>query len=761
MKYFNALFIGALLVFSLTAKAQTNPTPHVLSGGDFIFSGFLDGESTAYPAGMQGWRFAAEPAAGFVGSAASDRELAAQSTTSTAGSIKNEGLGGISFLNSGSNHIGTIALSVNTAGVAEAFVAWTAEDIRDGATRENGLILQYRVGESGDFIAIPGSEYLGSPTGLATSQDFSVALPLDAINQPVVQLRWMYYLIAGSGSRDRLKIDGIVVSQEENGGGGPGDQVEITFRVDMSQFAGTIHPAGMHLAGSFPTNMWTPNARPMVNEGNGIWSYTELLDPGLALQYKFVRGPNWVDGDEIMTGLPCSAPTTSNRALTVPDEDTELPAWCYSTCNECSATPNNVEVTFQVDMSNVTINVSSGGTGISGTFNGFAFEQMTLVGNGIYSYTMSLQAGISVEYKFRNGSAEFETPPMPCGSGGFSNRVLIVPEESVTIPVVCYSSCEPCTPLGNFYALTFIVDAFDIVVPDPMGLYIAGTFNAFNPAPMVNAGGSLYTFTAIIEEGSTILWKYLNGQSFDNVEIVPEACGQDDGFEGFNRIFTMPSAITVLNVVCFASCEACAGQPAVYPLVFQVDASNLAAVNPEGLYIAGNFNNWSPVPMQSAGSGVYTFQAIVENGTEVLWKYLNGSSFDGAETVPSTCGTDDGFGGFNRALTMPEQLVVLDIVCFSSCAACTPDGLINQDKNRTPLLIFPNPAKANISMEIPATGMAHIHIFDLSGKMLNSETRFVRSGEVVANVNIPSISGMYIIEMAVDGISYRSKLLVE
>jgi hypothetical protein len=415
-----------------------------------------------------------------------------------------------------------------------------------------------------------------------------------------------------------------------------------------------------------------------------------------------------------------------------------------------------------VDMSNVTINVGSGGTGISGTFNGFAFQQMTLVGDGIYSYTVSLLEGSSIEYKFRNGTQVYENPPLPCGSGGFGNRVIIVPDVDTVLDVVCFSSCTPCNPLGEFYNLTFIVDASEIDILNPEGIYIAGTFNAFNPAPMANAGSGLYTFTASVEEGSTVLWKYLNGSSFDDVEIVPEACGQDDGFEGFNRIFTMPSQPTVLNAVCFSSCEPCESQPNPFTLVFQVDASNLPTVHPNGIHIAGTFNGFTPVPMVNAGAGIFTFTTSAQVFDIVLWKYINGPSFDDVEVVPQECGTPDGFGGFNRTFEMPDQNVVLDVVCFSSCAACLPDGVNNISGRHTALFAYPNPVTGAFNLLAPESGMLQLRIIDLTGKTVHNEMLAARAGEAIQDITAPKVSGIYLVELrTAEGNRYQAKLIVQ
>jgi hypothetical protein len=106
---------------------------------------------------------------------------------------------------------------------------------------------------------------------------------------------------------------------------------------------------------------------------------------------------------------------------------------------------NVVDVTFTVDMANQTIDVANGGVSISGNFNEYTKEQMTQVGNGIYSITKSLVEGRPIEYKFRNGNA-FENILGSCATGNLGNRSLIVPAENSSLNTVCYSSCDPCTP---------------------------------------------------------------------------------------------------------------------------------------------------------------------------------------------------------------------------------------------------------------------------------------------------------------------------
>jgi hypothetical protein len=753
MRKFNFLLSLVFVLSGFQASAQTNPTPHDLAAGNFSFTGFTDDESTVYPVHTQGWRFGVEPISATVSPGTDDRVLVGQSVSAGQGNIRNEGANGISFRNSGSNHIGALAVALDATGRENLRVSYTVEDILEDASRQNGMLLQYRIGEVGNFITIAGTTYLSDPEGLEPAANFSeVDLPEVVNGEALVQVRWLYFYEAGGGTRDRIKLDEISISSEE--GEVISTEIAVTFRVDMSEFTGTIQPEGMHIAGSFPTNTWTPGARPMNDQGDGTWTWTEMMEPGFALEFKFVRGDDWPAGDENMGGLPCSASGTTNRAITIPAESTILPAVCYNSCNPCDVVAETSEITFQVDMSQQTI--AAEGVGISGSFNGFTFEPMADQGAGIYSLTLSIEQGITVEYKFRNGD-EFESPPAECGTGGFSNRQLTIPDSDLTLGVVCYSGCEACADPGDTFELTLSVDASQIDI-DPAGVHIAGNFNGFSPTAMEEAGNGIYFTTVTVAAGATALWKYLNGASFVGAETVPEACGEPDGFEGFNRSFLMAEENAALSTVCFAACEACDPVAETYTLTFQVDASAIV-VDAAGVHIAGSFNGFTPQTMNNAGGGIYTFSVEVEGGATVLWKYLNGPTFDGQESVPAACGEDDDFGGFNRAFIAPEADIELGVVCFGSCTACVPDFVSNADRQK--FNIFPNPNDGSFSLVSPKSGTATVRIFDLSGRMVHQKILPTIEGDVILYNNAILEEGYYLIELRYGQEVFTSRIVVE
>lgn len=202
------------------ANGQTNPAAHNLSSSDFSFTGFALGTTTTYPTSMQGHKFPAERStATLTANADGDRVLAVSTDPIGTGSIRNEVANGISLLNSGSNNIGAIVISVNSTGRSNLTVSWTAQQLSSGGSggtdRINGLRLQYRIGTTGSFTDVSSTEYLTTNTASQNAaQTFSsIALPSACNNEPVVHVRWVYYISSGTANgRDRIRLDDLSVS---------------------------------------------------------------------------------------------------------------------------------------------------------------------------------------------------------------------------------------------------------------------------------------------------------------------------------------------------------------------------------------------------------------------------------------------------------------------------------------------------------------------------------------------------------------------
>ncbi|MFT5903604.1 MAG: hypothetical protein ACI9O2_000458 [Flammeovirgaceae bacterium] len=451
----------------------------------------------------------------------------------------------------------------------------------------------------------------------------------------------------------------------------------LTFRVDVNNIS-SISPNGIHVAGNWQSEAnggadWMPGANAMDDSDlDGVYELTVLVPAG-TYEYKFINGNDWSENPE---GVPSECAVNSNRGIEVVAGGVTAGLVCFGACEECPIIGSDVDVTFSVDGSQLG-SIDPAGIHIAGTFNGFSPAAMTDAGGGLYTFTAAIPSNTTLLYKYTN-SIDFsvaESVPGECGQddsfGGF-NRFFDVADENETLPTVCFSACSECTDPGQSYELTLFVDASQLGAVNPAGLHAAGTFNGFSPAAMVDEGAGLYSITATIEEGSTVLWKYINGPTFgDEVESITGDCGADDSFGGFNRVLTMPSADTTAGPVCFSQCVACDVVPEDYMLTLIVDASDLTEINPAGgIHAAGTFNGFSPTAMNDDGDGLYSLSIMVSEGSNILYKFLNSSDFTAAEEVPEACGQGDGFGGFNRVLTMPSADTTAGPVCFSSCETC-------------------------------------------------------------------------------------------
>ena len=436
--------------------------------------------------------------------------------------------------------------------------------------------------------------------------------------------------------------------------------VNVTFRVDMQDQI--VDPAGVHLAGSFqaPLPEWDPNGISLTAPAIGnVWDTTLQLTAGEVIEYKFINGDTWGQ-DESVFG-PCGA-GNGNRVITIPSIDTVLLAVCFGSCTPCVVP--QVDITFQVDMTNET--VSPDGVHVAGSFQGWdpAGTLMTDMGNNIYAVTLSVGIGEYHEYKFLNGNAwgTQETVPAACGvddGNGAYNRFMTVSGTNTTLDAVCFGSCDVCSALTDVN-VTFQVDMSNQTV-SPEGVHIAGAFQGWDPGAslMTEDGSGVWSYTTVLTTGNYYEYKFVNGIIWDDAESVPSQCNQNG-----NRYLTAPANDTTLPVICFGSCNIC--NPIPYDVTFTVDMAT-QNVSPEGVYLVGTFNGWDTTATQLTNtSGSYYEVTLTLGGNDFHeFKYLNGNTFAGAEFVPGECN----YNG-NRFLTVPGTNTTLDTVCFGECDAC-------------------------------------------------------------------------------------------
>lgn len=127
---------------------------------------------------------------------------------------------GIIFANVGTvtNYLGAAVLSLNTVSCTNINVDWVGRTQVTG-TRNYSIRLQYRIGNVGAFVDVPGGpwEYLSNAVlnhSATVSCNLSTLTSNAVDNQAEVQIRWKYfYYGALTGTRPQLALDDINITR--------------------------------------------------------------------------------------------------------------------------------------------------------------------------------------------------------------------------------------------------------------------------------------------------------------------------------------------------------------------------------------------------------------------------------------------------------------------------------------------------------------------------------------------------------------------
>ena len=333
----------------------------------------------------------------------------------------------------------------------------------------------------------------------------------------------------------------------------------VRFRVDMTQEAAGINPAGIFVAGDFQG--WNPAGSQLIDpDGNGTFEGYYSIGNASAANFKFINGNDWAFAESV----PGDCSIAGNRVLDVVDANTVVDVICFNACGPCQApTP----VLFRVDMTLQTVNAD--GPHVAGSFQGWnPGDAGTLMtdpdGDNIYEVTLLLQPG-TYQYKFVNGNEWAdgnESLPADCNVGG--NREIVVAADPV-VEHFCYNQCgAECVVDPDPADITFRVNMFN-TAPDAAGVWMIGGFT--NPAWQAGAVqmsdadlDGVYECTVNIGGSADIQYKFMNGDV--NAPVNEEGtgiinCGIANGVGGYNRLHTRTGIAEVLNTVCFDSCADC------------------------------------------------------------------------------------------------------------------------------------------------------------------------------------------------------------
>lgn len=354
------------------------------------------------------------------------------------------------------------------------------------------------------------------------------------------------------------------------------------------------------------------------DDGDGVYDVT-IYELSGTVEYKyaingFTDQENLVN--DMVDGADC-APITdyaayANRTTEAMSDNFDYYGTCDGVCNDEVVSVETYTITFQVDMSQYT--GSYGTVNLNSSFNGWCggcAPMSDADGDMIYDLTVDIVAD-TIEYKFTLdgwSNQEMFDEGESCTStiDGFTNRSLVV-DADMTLPVVCWNSCEACATdisgcmdesavnynpnataddgscyfnpgcqdpaAQNYdadadaddnscqYLITFRVNMSNEMVSTD-GVHIAGSFQGWDPTStnVPALGYGVYEITIALANGD-YEYKFINGNQWGLDESVGD-CGN-----GGNRVLTVAGADLTTSAACFNSCDMCMGCTDPFSLEF-------------------------------------------------------------------------------------------------------------------------------------------------------------------------------------------------
>ena len=190
-------------------------------------------------------------------------------------------------------------------------------------------------------------------------------------------------------------------------------------------------------------------------------------------------------------------------------------------------------------------------------------------------------------------------------------------------------------------------------------------------------------------------------------------------------------------------------------------------VSPNGVHIAGSFNafNADSTEMTPIGNNVFEATIPLDSVVDVQYKYINGNAFGAGldETVPAACGVNNGFGGYNRYLNVPNTNYTIPTICFSYCVNCASVGINSLSQNDVGFVIAPSVTQndATILFSSPLKYAVQINLSNVQGKLIEHYEIVANSGKEEFKLSAKNLeSGIYFVQLVSENKQATKKLVV-
>lgn len=243
----------------------------------------------------------------------------------------------------------------------------------------------------------------------------------------------------------------------------------------------------------------------------------------------------------------------------------------------------------------------------------------------------------------------------------------------------------------------------------PNGVHLAGDFQAmigFGPdwdpgtLSMTKEGNtSIYSVIVNIPAFRKYEYRFINGDLSYETEFVPEESRVGYNFVDNRWLYldSLKNDTTFVGAIRFS-----ANAPAGKLLVrYKVDMTYVNPVPGTGAHLGTSYQS---VQYNATSSRLYSFGKNIHEIIEYIdttgvgtatagYVFYNGNATNLAESIPTSCAIN------NKRMITTVRDTVLPAYCFSSCATCLGLGITKSNLNSSNILLFPNPAKNQVSVE--------------------------------------------------------------
>lgn len=294
---------------------------------------------------------------------------------------------------------------------------------------------------------------------------------------------------------------------------------DVTFNVDMT---GIDVTNGVWITGDF--NDWT--FQQLTDQDNNIYSFTTSLEAGATFAYYFLNDDDWGARETGLSGACSVAVYEGDRGFTVAENGEQVLDHIWGSCPTA--------VTFSVDMGATD---TSNGVWIAGDINGWVLQELTDMGEGIFSITMELSRGTSYAYYFLNDDDWGAREP---GLSGACSVLVYDENRGFTVANAAEQNLAHEWGVCNT-DVTMNVDMTGVDVTN--GVWIAGEVNGWTFQQLSNTSGDIYSISFSLPRGATYAYYFLNDDDWAARETgLSGACSVAvyEGDRGFTVSATSP-----------------------------------------------------------------------------------------------------------------------------------------------------------------------------------------------------------------------------